>query len=240
MLPSSPAAAKQIGARRYFTGMPCKRGHVAERSAANAQCVLCSRELSYQRSKLPHVKKMNALNKKKQSARLQQKEYAARNRTYIANQQTFVIPQCMPKEERARAYARAYYHANKQKMKKPDPIKRRQYINIWSKQFRKKPCGAATYFMRKSLQRCLFNKKDRTEIILGYTKHDLIKNIEFQFLIGMNWENYGEWHIDHIVPISYFFSVGVDDPKKINALSNLRPLWAKENLSKGKKHVAAS
>jgi hypothetical protein len=49
----------------------------------------------------------------------------------------------------------------------------------------------------------------------------------------MCWENYGEWHIDHIRPISSFDKN--DDPKIINALSNLQPLWALENYIKSNK-----
>lgn len=47
----------------------------------------------------------------------------------------------------------------------------------------------------------------------------------------MSWNNYGEWHIDHIKPVSKFRN---NTPVRIvNALCNLQPLWAKENLIKG-------
>ena len=60
-----------------------------------------------------------------------------------------------------------------------------------------------------------------------------MKHIEDNFKNGMSWDNYGEWHIDHIRPISSF---PVDaKPSEVNALSNLRPLWANENISKGNK-----
>lgn len=40
----------------------------------------------------------------------------------------------------------------------------------------------------------------------------------------MTWNNYGEWHIDHIKPVNSFES---DTPQSVvNALSNLQPLWA--------------
>lgn len=32
------------GATRYFTGIPCKRGHIAERRASNQCCVECTKE----------------------------------------------------------------------------------------------------------------------------------------------------------------------------------------------------
>lgn len=42
-----------------------------------------------------------------------------------------------------------------------------------------------------------------------------------------------EWHVDHIIPVSELVRCGVTDPAKINALENLRPMWAKDNMSKG-------
>lgn len=73
------------------------------------------------------------------------------------------------------------------------------------------------------------------ESLVGYTVDDLRKHIENQFIEGMNWENKGLWHIDHKIPLSAFnFQTPEDDDfHKAWALSNLQPLWAKENLSKG-------
>ena len=53
----------------------------------------------------------------------------------------------------------------------------------------------------------------------------------------MNWENRKHWDIDHIIPIDYFLKNGVTDLSIINALSNLRPLWRKENQKKGNRLV---
>jgi hypothetical protein len=39
----SRAEAKAKGLKRYFTGKPCKHGHVAERQVFNATCVECER-----------------------------------------------------------------------------------------------------------------------------------------------------------------------------------------------------
>lgn len=70
--------------------------------------------------------------------------------------------------------------------------------------------------------------------LVGYSLTELKRHIELQFLPGMNWENFGEWHIDHIVPISAFdFSENaLGAVKDAWSLTNLRPLWKKDNLSK--------
>jgi len=70
--------------------------------------------------------------------------------------------------------------------------------------------------------------------LVGYTESDLVKHLEKQFVNGMTWENYGEWHIDHVCPISKF---NFTDPshtdfKRCWSLKNLQPLWAFDNISK--------
>lgn len=49
----------------------------------------------------------------------------------------------------------------------------------------------------------------------------------------MTWDNYGEWHIDHIIPISSAKSLY--DGIRLSQLENLQPLWAEENILKGDK-----
>ena len=75
--------------------------------------------------------------------------------------------------------------------------------------------------------------------LMGYTVEDLKIHLESKFTQGMTWENIGEWHIDHIIPESYFNykSVNDDDFKKCWSLENLQPLWAKDNIMKSNKIV---
>lgn len=74
---------------------------------------------------------------------------------------------------------------------------------------------------------------------LGYTPQELMVHLERQFVKGMGWHNMGEWHIDHIVPFSCFSIESRDDPelRRSFALTNLRPLWAKENIAKSDKRL---
>ena len=77
------------------------------------------------------------------------------------------------------------------------------------------------------------------EDLVGFTLNDLILHLEKQFTNGMTWENYGEWHIDHIIPITAFnfHSVNDYDFKRCWALSNLQPLWRVDNEHKSDKVV---
>jgi hypothetical protein len=79
----------------------------------------------------------------------------------------------------------------------------------------------------------------RTFDALGYTPSELMAHLERQFLKGMSWQNMGEWHIDHIVPLAAFQVTSTDDDdfKRAWGLTNLRPLWAKDNLRKQDKRT---
>jgi hypothetical protein len=73
-----------------------------------------------------------------------------------------------------------------------------------------------------------------TQLLLGYSIPELRDHLSRQFVRGMGWHNMGEWHIDHIVPLASFKITGADDPelRRAWALTNLRPLWAEENIRK--------
>jgi hypothetical protein len=74
------------------------------------------------------------------------------------------------------------------------------------------------------------------QTLAGYTKDDLMEHLESQFKDGMTWDNYGTyWHIDHIVPKSWFKYESPDDPKfkECWALANLQPLEGRANVEKG-------
>lgn len=75
---------------------------------------------------------------------------------------------------------------------------------------------------------------------LGCTIDELIGHLEAQFLPGMSWENYGRsgWHIDHIVPLDAFDLTDRAQFLRACHFENLRPLWAKDNLSKGSRVVS--
>ncbi len=82
-------------------------------------------------------------------------------------------------------------------------------------------------------------KSDKTEKLLGITMKELQVYIEKQFKPGMTWDNYGfyGWHVDHRLPLSSFDLTNQEEQKKAFHYTNLQPLWAKENMSKGAKYL---
>lgn len=84
--------------------------------------------------------------------------------------------------------------------------------------------------IRKSFRKKGFSKSSKTQQILG-AKWEIIKEyFESRFEVGMSWDNYGKWHIDHILPIST--ATCEEDVIRLNHYTNLQPMWAKDNLKK--------
>jgi hypothetical protein len=83
-------------------------------------------------------------------------------------------------------------------------------------------------------QRLIGKNKKSTFDVLGYTVDDLKQHLESKFQLGMTWENYGEWEIDHVTPDSWFRynSIEDEDFKKSWDLNNLQPMWVAQNASK--------
>jgi hypothetical protein len=81
------------------------------------------------------------------------------------------------------------------------------------------------------------NKTNKTFELLGYSIEELMNHLESLFTEGMTWDNYGEWHVDHKIPMNSFQFESTDDPefKLCWCLDNLQPLWGPDNLSKGTK-----
>lgn len=76
-----------------------------------------------------------------------------------------------------------------------------------------------------------YKKNAKTETILGCTIEEFRNYISAQFKKGMSFDNHGEWHLDHIIPIATAQSE--EDIIKLNHYTNFQPLWAEENLKKG-------
>ncbi len=89
-----------------------------------------------------------------------------------------------------------------------------------------------SYLIWKSLKG---NKNgNHWESLVNYNLLDLMAHLENKFKPNMSWDNYGKWHVDHIIPISLWKFNSYNDREFSQAwsLANLQPLWGVENLSK--------
>jgi hypothetical protein len=140
-----------------------------------------------------------------------------------------------------RILARSKSTACKQKAKERTSkeqykTKRSHYIKQWVK--RKINSGDKMYsFTRRIRARLKFAlkqkklvKSKKSEIYLGAKVGKAREFIESQFADGMSWKNRSKWHIDHFFPIA--MARNEKDIYPLVHYTNLRPLWASENVKK--------
>jgi hypothetical protein len=106
--------------------------------------------------------------------------------------------------------------------------------NKWNRRMENDPLFKLRKILGNNIRRCFrnkgFSKSSRTQQILGDDWDVIKKYFEKLFVDGMCWENYGLWHIDHILPIST--ATCEEDVIRLNHYTNLRPLWAEDNINK--------
>jgi len=185
----------------------------------------------------------------------QKKEYEKINKKNRKNYQEKYYEK---NKEKLKKQAKEYRIVNEEKIKekrKKDYLKNREMvleqrkeyaktnrekINKYSQKKRKEDISFKLSQNLSGRVRDALNGKSKinhTAELIGCSIKELKQHLEKQFKEGMKWENYGfrGWHIDHILPCASFNLLIEDEQKKCFHYTNLQPLWAKENLQKGKK-----
>jgi len=131
-----------------------------------------------------------------------------------------------------RGYGKNWYHTRKQdpewvKMRKDWHDDRNKTNEIYATK-KKIRCRINTFLRNRG-----YVKTWKTMDILGCTWEELVVHLESKFDNGMTWSNRGEWHIDHIIPMSS--AKNVEEVKKLAHYTNLQPLWGPDNIAKGNK-----
>lgn len=149
--------------------------------------------------------------------------------------------------EKRLAYNRANWAANKIEMalkhkqwKKANKEYIRSYYQNYYKERRlRDPLFALSNRCRTRItdifRRMGFTKKAKSLEMLGCDWDTLKQFIESKFVEGMSWSNRDQWHIDHIIPLA---SASTEERLiELCHYSNLQPLWASDNMSKGAKII---
>lgn len=166
--------------------------------------------------KNPHMESKERLKIYRKDENFRKKQSVKRKEYYLNNL------------EQEREKSKKYYHENKETIRKKN--------NQWKNDKRK---NDGFYRMKINLRHRLRDyligesKGKRTKEIVGLDKKEFKSYIESKFSEGMGWENYGEWHLDHIIPLCQ--AKDNESALKLNHYTNLQPLWAEENLKKNRK-----
>ena len=141
-------------------------------------------------------------------------------------------------KERLKEYKKKYYQANKERTKDCNKEYRKANKERRNELARERKKVDPLFKMKVNLRTRTwsafknkgYNKNTKTQEMLGVNWEVCKAHIERQFAKGMNWSNYGEWHIDHVIPIA---SANTEEElKKLCHYSNLQPLWAVDNIIK--------
>ena len=79
-----------------------------------------------------------------------------------------------------------------------------------------------------------YTKRARSFKIIGCSFDYLKNHIESLMTKGMTWDNYGEWHIDHNIPLAA--ATTEEEILRLNHYTNLKPMWAGDNIRKSDNH----
>ena len=186
---------------------------------------------------------------KKRCYYAKKEQYAANKKAYYQKNRESILEKSakyrVANKEKIRTRNLAYKAANREMLSKKQveyqrrvADKRREYIKKYVKERRQTD---KLYALRTNIRsRFKFELAKRGESkwikvngYLGCSWLELQEYLKSQFTDGMSWGNYGNWHVDHIIPLA--IAENRDELIKLCHHTNLRPLWASDNISKGAK-----
>lgn len=198
------------------------------------RCRLCKKEDRHQ-IYIKNPDKANQYSRQWRSKNLERVNEAAREWKNKNPQKCIIATRKYRKKypERCKKSWQKWVNNNKEK---------RQAISKRSRQKRYNTIkGCLSHRISTLMNRSLGNNKKgyHWELLVSYSVDDLRTHLENKFIKGMSWDNKNLWHIDHIIPISAFNYEKPEDMdfKKCWALSNLQPLWKRDNLIKNGKVI---
>lgn len=141
-----------------------------------------------------------------------------------------------PEKMKAQAIRQRRTHRNIMR----DPDKRQKFLsrrNRYRKEWRGRPqnkirinLSARVWLAAKKKGGI---KSDSISELIGCSISHFMQRMESMFIGCMSWENYGRaWHVDHIVPCSYFDLTNPEEQRRCFHWTNLRPLWAMTNCKR--------
>lgn len=241
ILPRS--VAKDINAKYFYTGEPCKHGHFHLRYTKGGGCAQCMRNYNNSPERKEYMKNYEE----------EHKEYLSEKSKKYREEHG----------DRLRAQGRKRYRNNKEDIleyQRNYYLEHTQYIIDRVTEYRKQPevkekrnsktrkryREDSDYWAARQSRRLLYrtlsftdlSKDSRTSEMLGYSSEDLWNHLKSLLLDGMTEDNRGDWHVDHKIPVIEFIERGIDDPAIINSLDNLIPMWSNHNLSKNRRNLS--
>jgi hypothetical protein len=135
--------------------------------------------------------------------------------------------------ERVKNYRKKFYLKNRDKILAKQKSRRVDYCyKIRKENINVRIANSLRARIRNVLREKHITKINHLKDLIGIPICEFKTYLESKFTEGMNWENYGKWHIDHKIPLSKFNLSDIEEQKKACFFTNLQPLWASDNCSK--------
>ena len=218
----------------------------ANKDKINAICKKCDNLKSkiYRLNNKEKIKKLNLeyYENNKEKVKTNSKEYYSNNREYIIDRNKKYY---FDNFEFIKITKKEYQDKNKDRLTK----QRKEYSHKNRKQLSQKEKDRRNSdhlfrtirYVRNRINQYLksknYKKNSKSFELVGCSPEFLKNYISGLFTEGMSWELVGQYiHIDHIIPLSS--GKTIDEVKKLCHYTNLQPLWAKDNLTKGKKIIS--
>ena len=247
------AEARERGLTRYFTGKPCKNGHISERTVSRMICILCQKAFDQKRRSDPMVRMERSRREKERY----HSDPATRERAIARAMTPEALEKSRERKKTPKAQARSKELERKRQLDERKSARRRELAQLRraiDPSFRQRHADQerlrrakraqdplyvairrARTAVTTALRRRGFSKSSKTAEIIGCSWEFFRDHIERQFLSGMTWTNRHLWHIDHIVPMAT--ATTESEAISLNHFTNLRPLWGPDNSAKGSKQT---
>jgi hypothetical protein len=172
----------------------------------------------------------------------------ARDRANVARRSANMRKYRAANPEHYAAVQKAWTEANREKVRSKQSAwvraNRERVRENCRRHARKMRADRPDWRLKKAMQCRIYialrgiRKLGRTQELLGCDLPTLRAWLESQFRNGMAWDNYGPvWHVDHVIPISWFDLTSLEQQKKAFCYTNLQPLFAQENLTKKNRYA---
>jgi ATP-dependent 26S proteasome regulatory subunit len=178
---------------------------------------------------------------RKEKDRLRYKAYYAKNKEIINNKKKEKYKNDPSFKEKELNRYKNYRNNNLEKSRERERIYKKinnEKVQVYKKtKYNTDINYKLAQVLRTRMRKAVKNNSNSSIDLIGISIDGLILYLESKMKDDMTWENYGKWQIDHIIPCSFF---DLTDPKQKQQCfhyTNLQPLWAKENRSKGNKII---
>jgi hypothetical protein len=203
----------------------CEKEFIIKNSLHSYCSKKCAKRAEYVRNRESY-RKYKQTEQYKQKKRVMDKEYRNKNKEQMA---------IYSKEWREKNKSRKIEMDKQYRLKNKEKINRQRTEKYYADtDFR--IAHSLRNRIRLALQKS--QKRGNTIQLLGCSIQEFKDHLESLFTEGMSFDNYGKWHIDHILPCSAFDLRNSEEQEICFHFTNLQPLWENDNLSKSDKIIS--